>query len=122
MINLSFFHGVDARFMAATTASVVQRSALDHTLISLVDDALKVLRTTSRRLARAFSAHATEARILSRLYYKGNNQHRNAMFWRRVLECKRVIERIERLGPNDIIEPLRETFYRTEAVNQAVNM
>ena len=108
--------------MAAATASIIQRSTLDHTLTSLVDDALKVLRTASRRLAKAFSAHATEARILSRLYYKGNNQHRNATFWRRVLECKRVAERIERLDPKSIIEPLRETFYRAEAENKAVNM
>jgi len=108
--------------MAAASASVIQRSTLDQTLTSLVDDTLKVLRIASRRLAKAFAVHATEARIFSRLHYKGNNQYRNATFWRRVLECKRVVERIERLDPKNIIEPLRETFYRTEVVGQAVNM
>lgn len=108
--------------MAIATASVTQRSALDHMLVPLVDDALKVLRSASRRLTKAFAAHATEARILSRLHYKGNNQHRNATFWRRVVECKRVVERIERLDPKKVIEPLRATFYRTETANRTVNM
>lgn len=120
--DVSFFHDIEVCFMAAATVSVTQRSTLDHTLTSLVDDVLKVLRTTSRRLAKTFAAHATEARILSRLHYKGNNQYRNMTFWRRVVECKRVVERIERLDPKNIIEPLREIFYRTEVANQAVNM
>jgi hypothetical protein len=118
----SFLHDIDVCFMAAATTSVIQRSALDHTLTSLVDDALKVLRTSSRRLATAFAAHAKEARILSRLHYKGNNQYRNMTFWRRVVECKRVVGRIERLNPKNVIEPLREIFYRTEAAKQTVNM
>jgi len=108
--------------MAAAIAFVTQRSTLDHTLTSLVDDALKVLRTTSRRLTKALAVHTTEARILSRLHYKGNNQYRNTTFWRRVVECKRVVERIERLDPKNVIEPLRGIFYQTEAANQTVNM
>jgi hypothetical protein len=120
--DFSFFHDIDVCFMAAATVPVTQRSTLDHTLTSLVDDTLKVLRTTSRRLAKTFAVHATEARILSRLHYKGNNQYRNTMFWKRVVECKRVAERIERLDPKNVVEPLREIFYSTGAANQAINM
>lgn len=49
----------------------------------------------SSRALTSLSTHlATELRLLGRLYYKNRAQHRNALFWRRVEEVKRLALRV----------------------------
>ncbi|EMD38531.1 hypothetical protein CERSUDRAFT_48567 [Gelatoporia subvermispora B] len=87
------------------------RSSIDSEKHSDVDAALKQLKTCTRRLQAALSAHRTELQVLERLYYKGKNQHRQALFWRRVEETRKYGERLNGMAMHELVEALRLSFW-----------
>lgn len=78
---------------------------------SSIDTLLKDLRACSRRLRIALEAHANESQVLERLYYKGKNQHRGALFWRRVAEVRRYSGRLSGIHADNVVEMLRRSFF-----------
>ena len=76
-----------------------------------IDMLLKDLRSCAQRLAPLLSALEDEMRILERLYYKGRNQHRSALFWRKVEEMRRYGKRILELQSFEQMDSLRYSFY-----------
>lgn len=56
------------------------RATLSAAHHSTVDSCLKSLRTTIRSVSALEEAIADETQLLQRLYYKGKNQHRSALF------------------------------------------
>jgi Domain of unknown function (DUF4477) len=78
---------------------------------SSIDSALKALKSSSRQLHTTLSAFHDEMHVLERLYYKGKNQHRSALFWRRVCELRRYGNRIIRLKLDDLVEQSRRSFW-----------
>ncbi|KAI0082715.1 hypothetical protein K474DRAFT_1670903 [Panus rudis PR-1116 ss-1] len=87
------------------------RSLLEPSQCVSLDAVLKDLKTCTRRLQAAASSQQTELQVLRRLYYKGNNQHRTALFWRRVAEIRRYGNRLETLNIPSAIEALRLSFW-----------
>jgi hypothetical protein len=62
--------------------------------------------------------HANEAQVLERLYYKGKNQHRGALFWRRVGETRRYSARLGGIHIDDVVEILRYSFFGEGAYDE----
>lgn len=87
------------------------RNEIDLEVHGKIDSVLKDLRACSRRLAGAASAVNDELRILHRLYYKGKNQHRSALFWRRVAEVRRFAQCISQVQLSNFVDRLRYAFY-----------
>ncbi|KAF7966293.1 hypothetical protein HWV62_33375 [Athelia sp. TMB] len=91
--------------------SFIQRDSLDPFPSGPIDSALKVLKSGSRRIKAACSSFHEELKLLERLYYKGKNQHRSSLFWKRVVELKRLGERLDGLYVPDMLEQLRFSFW-----------
>ena len=49
--------------------------------------------------------------MLERLYYKGKNQPRPALFWQRVAEMRKFVERVDEMHMDDVVESLRLSFW-----------
>jgi hypothetical protein len=79
---------------------------------------LKELKSCSRRLQTTFSAYHDELQILERLFYKGKNQHRSALFWKRAAEMKRYGERLDALGFPDMFALLRSSFFGATSIQK----
>ncbi|KAI0064624.1 hypothetical protein BV25DRAFT_1800468 [Artomyces pyxidatus] len=93
------------------TSPPALRSVLDPAAHESVDAFLKNLKTHIRKLNAVFSKHEAEIALLERLYYKGKNQHRAALFWQRVSEARRYGHRLQELRIPALIESLRGSFY-----------
>jgi hypothetical protein len=94
------------------------RSSLELSNCIFIDGALKDLKAASRRLRSACAALQDESRVLERLYYKGKNQHRSALFWRHVSEVRRYYRRLEELRLTRVVEDLRGSFFGDLAVHK----
>ncbi|KAF9246555.1 hypothetical protein BU15DRAFT_70634 [Melanogaster broomeanus] len=86
------------------------RSLLDSRCHKEIDILLKDLKTCSRRLKAAMSSFTDELRILERLYYKSKNQHRMALFFKRVPEIRRYGKRLVGLDLPERVDLLRASF------------
>ncbi|OJT06068.1 hypothetical protein TRAPUB_3003 [Trametes pubescens] len=87
------------------------RATIDSANTPIIDGVLKQLKACSRRLQTALACHHTELQILERLYYKGKNQHRTALFWQRVAEMRKLGERVDEMHMDDAVESLRLAFW-----------
>jgi len=87
------------------------RSSLDASHHRSINAVLKDLQTCSRRLHAALSTHRDELQILERLYYKGKNQHRSALFWKRVVEVRRYGHRLAEMAMPVVLDRLRSAFF-----------
>ncbi|KAI0807095.1 hypothetical protein C8Q74DRAFT_1362639 [Fomes fomentarius] len=87
------------------------RTSLQTEKRPAVDAVLKQLRACSRRLQAVLSSCRTELQVLERLYYKGKNQHRTALFWQRVAEMRKLGERVDEMHIDDVVESLRLSFW-----------
>lgn len=87
------------------------RNLVSATQQADIDRILKDLKSCTRRLHAAFASHQVELQILEKLYYKGNNQHRTALFWRRVSDVRRFGKRLESVRILEHLETLRLTFW-----------
>lgn len=87
------------------------RTSLDHTKHASVDTVLKDLKLCARCLQTSLKAQLNEARILERLYYKGKNQHRGALFWRRVVEMRRFCNRVDDMHIDVVVDDFHYSFF-----------
>ncbi|EJU05754.1 hypothetical protein DACRYDRAFT_46569, partial [Dacryopinax primogenitus] len=87
------------------------REALPAELVSVIDQELKTLRTTSRAVHSLSSILDAELAILDRVYYKGNSQHRSGIFWKRAAEIRRLARRVHNAKLGGLIDAFRELFF-----------
>lgn len=98
------------------------RASLDASEHASIDSILKDLKTGTRHLHAVFSLYENEVQILQRLYYKGKNQHRSALFWKRLSEMKRYSERLDGLALLENVERLRSSFFGAISILRLGNM
>jgi hypothetical protein len=91
------------------------RDQLDDKHKLVIDGIVKTLKSCSRRVNHAMSAFRDELQLLERLYYKGKNQHRSALFWRRVCEIRRYGSRLIKFDLPPILQDLHKSFFGEEA-------
>ncbi|KAJ8487018.1 hypothetical protein ONZ51_g4428 [Trametes cubensis] len=89
----------------------LSRATVDTAYTPAIDAVLKQLKSSTRRLQAALASHRTELQVLERLYYKGKNQHRTALFWQRVAEMRKYGERVDEMHIDDVVESLRLAFW-----------
>ncbi|KAJ3005396.1 hypothetical protein NUW54_g4353 [Trametes sanguinea] len=99
------------RHVKPPTLVCTPRASVDAAHPPTIDSVLKQLKACSRRLQAALSMHRTELQVLERLYYKGKNQHRTALFWQRVAEMRRLGGRVDEMHIDDVVESLRLAFW-----------
>ncbi|KAN0140860.1 hypothetical protein V8E53_001304 [Lactarius tabidus] len=87
------------------------RTSLDTSKHSLVDAFLKSLKLHMRKLSALLAQHAIELAVLERIYYINNNQHRAALFWKRVVEARRYSRRLKSCDVSSLVNSLRSSFY-----------
>ncbi|KAG8759988.1 hypothetical protein FRC14_004430 [Serendipita sp. 396] len=87
------------------------RNELESTKIPAIDAFLKALRPYSRRVSNLVHSHANEVQVLQKIVYKSKNQHKNAVFWRGVVELRRFACRIEEASLFQLIDASRNAFY-----------
>ena len=109
------------RHQPLTTITTVPRSALPHVHHKEIDAILKDLRLCSRRLKSALDGFKDELRTLERLYYKCKNQHRMALFFKRVPEMRRYGRRLSELDILERVDLLRASFVGLEHTSEWVN-
>jgi hypothetical protein len=103
------------RYLSKPAINASERSSVPAHLHPRIDALLKELRNTSRRLRTTLASCSDELRILERLYYKGKNQHRSAIFWRHVVEMRRYGSRLAEADVFGLVNNLRHTFHATTA-------
>ncbi|KAJ7063261.1 hypothetical protein C8F01DRAFT_1022721 [Mycena amicta] len=91
--------------------TLTRKTALDPAVLPLVDAALKQAKASSRALQLLLASFDDELLVLHRLFYRSNNQHRTALFWRRVSEIRRYAERLEALSLLTLLDSLRFSFF-----------
>ena len=91
-----------------------ERSSLPQSHHSRVDATLKDLKLLSKRLHSALSSYESELKVLERIYYKSKNQHRSALFWRRITETRRYGRRIQQINLRLFVDGLRMSFFRED--------
>ncbi|KAI5900326.1 uncharacterized protein SCHCODRAFT_02483173 [Schizophyllum commune H4-8] len=87
------------------------RSQVDRDLHPAVDTALRDLKKFSRRLHATFDAFSEELQVLDRVFYKGKNQHRSALFWRRVADIRKFSQRIAEYNAPQNVDSCRCSFF-----------
>ncbi|KAG1731921.1 hypothetical protein EDB19DRAFT_1311922 [Suillus lakei] len=100
-----------ARSRPPTTTSFSQRASLENSLHSAVDSILKDLKAYSRRLQAALASYQDEMQVLERLYYRSKNQHRAALFFKRISEIRRYGWRLIEVNITEDVHLLRASFY-----------
>src|SRR6266550_2545940 len=98
-----------------TDSSLVPRALVPHAFHSAIDAILKDLKICSRRIHHALNTHTDELQLLHRVYYKNKNQHRGALFWRRLVEMHRYSERLDKAKVLSALEEIRASFFGPEA-------
>ena len=90
------------------------KAHIDSNTQIIVDSILKSLRSSSKKLQALGLAQTEELRILERLFYKGKNQHRQALFWRNVVEIRRLARRVEEVDAYGLVNSFRLGFYEAD--------
>lgn len=109
------------RHRSPVTITTVPRSTIAHTHHKEIDTILKDLRLCSRRLKSALDAFEDELRTLERLYYKCKNQHRTALFFKRVPEMRRYGRRLSELDILERVDLVRASFVGLDHTSEWVN-
>ena len=107
------------RRLTFTKSQPESRNNLDTALVDSVDNFLKSLRKTSRKLPPTTSSHASEVQTLERIIYKNKNQHGRTLFFRNLVEIKRFAARIEEANLSNLLERVRAAFYSQEAAKSS---
>lgn len=97
------------------------RSSVSIHLQKDVDVLLKELKPCTRHLRATLGNYTDELRTLERLYYKNANQHRTALFFKRILETRRYGQRLIALNISEHVDCLYASFFgltTTLGVNQ----
>ncbi|KAG6832379.1 hypothetical protein H0H92_002647 [Tricholoma furcatifolium] len=98
------------------------RSCLKASSHVSIDSILKDLKNLSRRLNVAIVAFKDEYKLLERLYYKGKNQHRLSLYWRRVSEIRRLCHRLDETRVDYTVDMLRRSFFDLEAQTKSFSL
>ncbi|PBK96809.1 hypothetical protein ARMGADRAFT_924633 [Armillaria gallica] len=93
------------------------RDTLDQALHFSVDSALKNLKKCRNQFKTILATFQDELHILERLYYKGKNQHRSALFWKRVAETRRYGSRLNELDLVKLVDGMQHSFFDTNTDN-----
>ena len=93
------------------SAKFAPRSSLDSRIHSTVDGVLKEFRPASKELQKIFASFRLELELLDRLFYKNKNQHRGALFWRKVTEMRRFCHKLDNHKPDGLVENTRRWFW-----------
>lgn len=100
------------------------RTTIPKHLHVIVDSVLKDLKTVSKRITAFTSPFQEELRVLERLFYKNKNQHKSAVFWRKVPELRKYGKRVVDLNILNGVQSIRYRFYadneRTECVTDSL--
>ena len=96
------------------------RSQVDKDIHPAVDIALRDLKKFSRRLHATFDAFSEELQVLDRVFYKGKNQHRSALFFRRVTDIRKFSQRIAEYNAPQIVDSCRCSFFGPDAQAKSV--
>src|SRR5277367_4797599 len=99
------------RTAAAPSLLRSPRSSLELSKHGHIDAVLKELKVSSRRLRCVSVVLRDESNILERLYYKGKNQHRPALFWRRIVEARNNARRLRQICLFELVDNLRRAFF-----------
>lgn len=105
-----------ARSCVPTVTSFSERASLENSLHSTVDCILKDLKACSRRLQAALASYQDEMQVLERLYYRSKNQHRAALFFKRISEIRRYGWRLLEVNMTEDVHLLRASFYGATVV------
>ncbi|CAG8589937.1 1412_t:CDS:2 [Funneliformis mosseae] len=62
-----------------------------------------------------------EANILERLYYKNKNQHQRSIYFRKIVEIRRMLKRIKEMEINVLMSEFIGNFYSTKISGKAQN-
>ena len=108
----------DMSRFALLGCTTIPRSSIESFHHASIDLSLKDLKTVARRVTGFSSPFRNELQLLERIYYKGKNQHRSALFWHKVLEIRRLGARISETNFSGFVEDLHYTFYATEDRNK----
>ncbi|KAI6167057.1 hypothetical protein EDD17DRAFT_1752396 [Pisolithus thermaeus] len=103
------------------TITCLPRSSVSIHLQKDVDVLLKELKPCMRHVRATLSSFTDELRTLERLYYKNANQHRTALFFKRILETRRYGQRLIALNISEHVDCLYASFFglaTTLGVNQ----
>ncbi|KAK0503218.1 hypothetical protein EDD18DRAFT_1136933 [Armillaria luteobubalina] len=93
------------------------RHTLDQALHFSVDAVLKNLKKCRNQYKTILATFQDELDILERLYYKGKNQHRSALFWKRVAETRRYGSRLTEMNLVQLIDDMQYSFFDTNTDN-----
>ncbi|KAG0707809.1 hypothetical protein DFH29DRAFT_1053465 [Suillus ampliporus] len=104
------------RSRAPISVSFSPRASLENSSHSAVDGILKDLKAYSRRLHAALATYQDEMQVLERLYYRSKNQHRAALFFKRVSEIRRYGWRLLEVNMPEDVHLLRASFYGATVV------
>ncbi|KIY50903.1 hypothetical protein FISHEDRAFT_38374 [Fistulina hepatica ATCC 64428] len=96
-------------------ATFISRASLPASAYSVIDSLLRDLKTSCRQLQSDLDLFHHELRLLERVYYKGKNQHRPALFWKRVHEVRRYAQRLDEMGLSALLDAMRYSFYGQES-------
>jgi hypothetical protein len=102
--------------MTGGEVALRSRSYLPTQLHSTIDSCLKALKMAIKAFTTLEAALAEEGQILERLYYKGKNQHRSALFWRHVGEMRRIFKRMSsssKFRTSNALERVRASFHES---------
>jgi hypothetical protein len=107
-----------ARSCAPPATSFSGRASLENSLHSTVDGILKDLKACSRRLQAALASYQDEMQVLERLYYRSKNQHRAALFFKRIAEIRRYGWRLLEANMTEDVQLLRASFYGVAVIQR----
>ncbi|KZT11373.1 uncharacterized protein LAESUDRAFT_720599 [Laetiporus sulphureus 93-53] len=99
------------RILDPPPITYLPRASLPAATHPEVDAVLKRLKICTRRLHAALATHRLELQIIDRLYYKNNNQHHTALFWRKTAEMRRFGHRLVGMAVGDLTERFRLSFW-----------
>lgn len=97
----------------------IPRESIPYAALATIDGALKALRLASKRVNATVSSHELELGILVRVHYKNKNQHRGALFWRKVEDVKRFATRLHEMDLPALLDHTRLAFHAPEVAQQA---
>ncbi|EJD06009.1 uncharacterized protein FOMMEDRAFT_166306 [Fomitiporia mediterranea MF3/22] len=103
-----------ARHAKRPRLSSVPRREINASTHPKIDKVLKAARLCVQQITPLETCLHDEMRILERIYYKGVNQHRMALFWKRTQEVRRVGKRVLEIQCSGLLDDLRYSFYIDE--------
>ncbi|KAF8590559.1 hypothetical protein K439DRAFT_1300817, partial [Ramaria rubella] len=93
------------------------RCSIEFSRHSSIDISLKDFRNVAQRTLTFSTSFSNELQLLNRIFYKGKNQHRSAIFWRKIQEVRRLGTRIKELNIPRLVEDWRYAFYTEDRAN-----